>query len=459
MLLAEFRITPNSHAHSPNIQRCLYCPTSYHLTCLPPTARFHELAVVCHDHALTHKLPDLDLSTSLQNQVESKIDEKSKQSNGVRLRRLSSLAGGKNPNPFFIGIRGDKYTKEEEAYLQHAEEKHEIPRPNYGIGFCLPCDIRKEVNSKPPTYKHLSALKYRKDHKPKKAPFDADRCQCVGTCTENCFNRLALEECMGEGPNSNCNVGGNCGNRSLGKREFVKCKPQREGGKGWGLIAVNAIPKGKLIQEYVGEVIDEKEKTERLVEWNKEHPNDPNFYVMAISKDWYVDAREYANMARFINHSCDPNCKVVTMNVKGYKRNGIYAIKDVAAGEFLCYDYKFDTNQADRFICRCGAKNCRGTMQFGKQDKDKSLSWKEAKAKYEVDKKFISEREKKMVVSLVDEMVPGSDDKKGEYVSYGPPEHKRAVVLHDRVFLWRNAKQGADFASRDARLQKRDKRP
>lgn len=428
------------------------------MTCLPPTCRFHELAVVCHNHASTHKLPDLDLSTSLQNIVESRIDRKQEQLDGMRKRRLSSL-GGKNSNPFFIGIRGDRYTKEEEEYLQYAEEKHDIPRPKYGIPFCLPCDIRKEVNSKPPTYKHLSTLKYQQDNKPKKIPLYGERCQCVGKCDENCFNRLALEECTGEGPNSNCNVGGNCGNRAIAKREHVKCKPQREGGKGWGLISVCAVPKGKFIQEYVGEVIDEEEKTKRLIEWNKEHPNDPNFYVMAISNGWYVDAREHANMARFINHSCDPNCKVVTMNVKGYKRNGIYAIKDIAAGEFLSYDYKFDTNQADRFICRCGAKNCRGTMQFGKFDKEKPLSWKESKAKYELDKKFVEEREKKMVVSLVDEMVPGNKLEKDEYVSYGPAEHKRAVVLQDRVFLWRNAKRGADFASRDARLQKRDKKP
>lgn len=419
------------------------------MTCLPPTSRFHELAVLCHEHSATHKLPDLDLATSLQGQVESKIDEAQEKLSGLRKMRKQA---GKGSNPFFPGLRGDRFTEKEKQFLEYVTEKHGEIEADKVFGFCLPCDVKNEVTSKPPSYKHVHGLKYDQSHKPKKAALLGERCQCEKQCDEHCFNRLGLEECQGEGPNSNCNVGGNCGNRSLSKREFVKCKPKREGGKGWGLVAINAVPKGELVQEYVGEVIDETTKEKRLVDWNREHPNDPNFYVMAISNDWYVDAREYANMSRFINHSCEPNCKVVTMNVKGYKRNAIYSLRDIAAGEFLCYDYKFDTSEGDRFICRCGAKKCRGTMKGGDGLMEKRvLTWKEAKSQYEVDKQFLEDLKKQRVVSQVDELVPGAS-KPDEYVSYGPLEHKRATVLHDRVFLWRNAKLGADFVSRNSRL-------
>jgi hypothetical protein len=389
------------------------------------------------------------MATSLQGRVESKIDQAQEKLDGFRKMRRQM---GKDFNPFFPGLRGDRLVKQEKQYLEYVEEKHGEMEASKELGFCLPCDLKNEVNAKPPNYKHGHGLKYNPNQKPKKAPLLGERCQCEKQCDENCFNRLGLEECQGEGPNSNCNVGGNCGNRSLSKREFVKCQPKREGGKGWGLVTVNAVPKGKLVQEYVGEVIDEAAKEKRLVDWNREHPNDPNFYMMAISNDWYVDAREYANMSRFINHSCGPNCKVVTINVKGYKRNGIFSTRDIAAGEFLCYDYKFETNEGDRFICRCGAKKCRGTMKGGDGPMEKRLlTWKEAKAQYEVDKKFLEDLKKKRVVSQVDELVPGAS-KPDEYVSYGPLEHKRATVLQDRVFLWRNAKLGADFVSRNSRL-------
>ena len=78
----------------------------------------------------------------------------------------------------------------------------------------------------------------------------------------------------------NCRVGPTCGNRRLGQRKFKKCQPAREHGKGWGLKAMEKILKGELVQEYVGEIIDAKEKEKRLKEWTEEHPNDPNFYVM-----------------------------------------------------------------------------------------------------------------------------------------------------------------------------------
>ena len=67
--------------------------------------------------------------------------------------------------------------------------------------------------------------------------------------------------------------------------------------------------------EYIGEVINEKTKNTRLEEWTKEHPNDPNFYIMELQAGWFIDAREYGNLSRFINHGCDPNCKFLIVIV------------------------------------------------------------------------------------------------------------------------------------------------
>jgi hypothetical protein len=216
------------------------------------------------------------------------------------------------------------------------------------------------------------------------------------------------------------------------------------------------IPKGKLVQEYVGEVIDEAEKERRLMEWSKEHPNDPNFYIMGLGSGWYVDAREYANLSRFINHSCDPNCQVVTINVKGYKRNGIYATRDIQEGEFLCYDYHFDTKQGDKFLCRCGAKNCRGTMQGkgGSAESKKPLTWKDAKTRYDNDVKQLAQLQQMQVSSQVSALVPAAE-LPTEFVASGPPEKHKDSVIRNSIFLWRNAVRGADFGVRYARMQSR----
>ena len=68
-----------------------------------------------------------------------------------------------------------------------------------------------------------------------------------------------------------------------------------------------------------------------------------------------------ANQARFANHSCDPNCATQKWNVAGELRVGIFATKDIPAGEEITFDYQLDTlGNADKKPCHCGAKNCSG---------------------------------------------------------------------------------------------------
>ena len=166
-------------------------------------------------------------------------------------------------------------------------------------------------------------------------------------------------------------------NRKLGQKKIAKCRPKRQHGKGWGLISLekNGIQKGDLVQEYVGEVINETAMRERQEAWSLDHPNDPNFYVMHLGDGWYIDARLKGNLSRFINHSCDPNCKLVPYNVAGYMRIGIFALRDIQQGEFLSYDYQFDTE----FLCQCGAQNCRGTLKQKSAKEKKKMNKKKKK--------------------------------------------------------------------------------
>ena len=469
--------------------RCLDCPISYHITCMPPACSFHELAMLCHEHAHTSKLPYLDAEHSFQGRVEADAQKKIDRLKRREELRAAARARGEfvgsddeddgsddEENPFFPGVNGSLVTLEEEQLAEYlrGDDDNNIDgkrRKKHHYHYCLPCDFKDEVHSKPPAYTHVNVNRYDPKNRPKRHPPNDECCKCVPvtddgvkSCGEGCLNRLSYTECVGDenlksgskNPYWNCNCGPNCGNRGMSKRQFAKCRPTREHGKGWGLIAVNGVKRGDLVQEYAGEIIDDKEKEERLKAWSRDHPNDPNFYVMHLEPGWYIDAREVANMARFINHSCDPNCKLVPTNVSGHIRVAIVCIKDVPPGGFLCYDYQFDTKDGDKFTCRCGATNCRGTMKGGKngeddvQKKTKKQLLADAKSRIKRDKQFLQDLQasEKERLNLTGPFVPGEDKEKGEAVAAGPSECYRQEVQENRIFLWRNALIGGDYSLR-----------
>lgn len=432
-------------------QRCLICPNSYHVTCIPPTARFNELSLLCPDHVANNKLPDLDPEDSLQALIEKKIDAKYAEVESPTRRRGSER---KRRNPFFNGLSGKTLTSLE-LEMVRGFENDLTHGPLETVSYCLPCSIRDEVHAKPPAYKHIHSNRYNPGNSPKPLKHSGERCSCIEYCDESCFNRVLYVECTLDKDSkfSNCAVGKACGNRRLGQRKFKKCLPKREQGKGWGLVLKEDVKKGDLIIEYIGEVIDEKRKQERLRAWAEEHPNDPNFYIMGLGKGWYVDARDEANLSRFINHSCDPNAVVHTINVSGLMRNGIFALRDIKAGSFISYDYHFETMHGDRFVCRCGSAKCRGTMKDAVLQTDDSKSkrqlWDAAKRDFERDKAYLEDFETKREArrSLVDAMVPGAEFS-SDLVSNGPSKKHRLEAIRGRLFLWRNARLGADFAKR-----------
>ena len=463
---------------------------AFHVTCIPPAARFHELALLCPEHASTHKLPELDTTHSVQAVIEDKMNQKYQPVNDENRAQKSTRPLGHRPNIFFRGMSGKVQMKDEAKHLQRElnvapnQENHqdgtqddreceEDLESDGVVPFCLPCEIKDDIYSKPPSYKHVHRLQYNARSRPQRIlPMSGEVCQCVDSCGEDCINRLLYVECVGEkgSKHSNCKVGKDCGNRRLSRRDFIKCKPKREQGRGWGLVTCSNVKAGDLVTEYVGEVIDASTKEKRLEQWAKEHPNDTNFYVMSLSNQWYIDAREVANLSRFINHSCQPNCRLTQVNVDGLLRNGIFALVDIPAGEFLSYDYRFDTKQdKDKFICRCGAKNCRGTMKQGLLSSsaqhlpqpsivDEKQKWEQAKKDFEKDRVFVEDfymrQEERR--SQVRAMVPAANNN-DEHVSSGVQNRNRERYT-PRLFLWRNAVNGSDFETRLSKLNSNDKK-
>jgi hypothetical protein len=132
-----------------------------------------------------------------------------------------------------------------------------------------------------------------------------------------------------------------------------------------GIFAKHDIPNDTPIIEYVGEKITKAESSRRgdaLMEKSKK-TGCAAVYVFTLNKRYDIDGGKGRNPARYINHSCDPNCEAYI--IRG--RIWIYSLRDIKAGEELTYNYGFDADTWDDHPCRCGSKRCIGYIVEEKQ--------------------------------------------------------------------------------------------
>ncbi|QSL65558.1 hypothetical protein MERGE_002871 [Pneumocystis wakefieldiae] len=127
----------------------------------------------------------------------------------------------------------------------------------------------------------------------------------------------------------------------------------------WGLYAMEHIDMGDMVIEYVGEIV--RQTVADIRERQYQRQGIGSSYLFRIDDDTVVDATKKGNIARFINHSCDPSCTAKIIRVEGEKKIVIYAHRDIEKGEEITYDYKFPIEDV-KIPCLCGAKVCRGTL-------------------------------------------------------------------------------------------------
>jgi len=189
---------------------------------------------------------------------------------------------------------------------------------------------------------------------------DFHPCQCTAEnpCKEEstCVNRASHIECT---PKS-CPVGDLCQNRRMQKFLNAKTDTFYTGNRGWGLKASANLTKGEFVIEYVGEVLDEDMCKERIMKAHSE--NIDNFYMLTLDAGLVIDAGRKSNQARFINHSCSPNCETQKWHVRGEPRIGIFVSHDIEAGTELTFDYQLDSLGNEKKECQCGSKNCSGFL-------------------------------------------------------------------------------------------------
>ncbi|XP_054648589.1 histone-lysine N-methyltransferase, H3 lysine-36 specific isoform X2 [Dunckerocampus dactyliophorus] len=246
----------------------------------------------------------------------------------------------------------------------------------------------RKNDRKPPPYKHI------KVNKPigKVQIITADlsevpRCNCKASdenpCSvdSECINRMLLYECHPQV----CAAGERCQNQAFTKRQYTTVEIFRTLSRGWGLRGVSNIKKGAFVSEYVGEVIDEEECRARI---RHAQENDIcNFYMLTLDKDRIIDAGPKGNQARFMNHSCQPNCETQKWTVNGDTRVGLFALQDIPEGVELTFNYNLECLGNGKTACKCGAPNCSGFLGVRPKNQPPSEKLKEGKRRVSMKKK------------------------------------------------------------------------
>uniref|UniRef100_A0AC34GRP7 Histone-lysine N-methyltransferase n=1 Tax=Panagrolaimus sp. ES5 TaxID=591445 RepID=A0AC34GRP7_9BILA len=128
---------------------------------------------------------------------------------------------------------------------------------------------------------------------------------------------------------------------------------------GDGLFALAPIEPDQMIIEYTGEKVRHEVANFRERKYEKQGLF--SSYMFRLDDDWVIDATKMGNLARFINHCCQPNCTARIISRNGVKRIFIFSKTYIEKGEELTYDYKFPLED-NKIRCHCGAKFCRNFL-------------------------------------------------------------------------------------------------
>jgi len=199
--------------------------------------------------------------------------------------------------------------------------------------------------------------------------------------------RHAIYEC-----NDKCNCGPKCKTRLINKGRHVDLTIFKTANRGWGVYSNENLVRGEFIDVYLGEVLTNDDATERennanmekgsyLYSLDKFVNDDP---TLTLDTCYVVDGQYMGNATRFINHSCEPNCRQYTVSYNKYDLRvynlAFFADEDISAGTELTFDYKDkdeeeeedviarreaamqDPENQDARPCNCGSQKCRGYL-------------------------------------------------------------------------------------------------
>ncbi|KAL4885037.1 hypothetical protein BJY04DRAFT_158521 [Aspergillus karnatakaensis] len=221
---------------------------------------------------------------------------------------------------------------------------------------------------------------------------ELSKCTCTpeAGCDQFCQNRYMFYEC----DNSICGLGPECGNRNFeelkqrakaGGKYNVGVEVIKTADRGYGVRSNRTFEPNQIIVEYTGEIITQLECEKRMRTLYKKNEC---YYLMYFDQNMIIDATR-GSIARFVNHGCDPNCRMEKWTVAGKPRMALFAgDRGIMTGEELTYDYNFDPySQKNVQQCRCGSAKCRGILGPRKREKEQREEMRAAKLKEKEDAK------------------------------------------------------------------------
>ncbi|KAL2818971.1 hypothetical protein BDW59DRAFT_151702 [Aspergillus cavernicola] len=178
-----------------------------------------------------------------------------------------------------------------------------------------------------------------------------------------------------------CNEG--CWNRVIEHGRTIRLEIFHTGSRGFGLRSPDFIRAGQFIDLYLGEVITTEKADEREKIANSR--NAPSYlfsldFLVNDEKIYVVDGCNFGAATRFINHSCNPNCRMFAVS-RTHGDDYLYdlaffALRDIPAGTELTFDYnphmeKVNKPDPNAVPCLCGEANCRGQLWANERKKTK----------------------------------------------------------------------------------------
>ncbi|EEF33708.1 histone-lysine N-methyltransferase ASHH1 [Ricinus communis] len=289
-------------------------------------------------------------------------------------------------------------------------------------------------------YEHIQQndFSYRKHRKQKEE--DIAICECrfdasdpESACGERCLNVLTSTECTP----GYCRCGIFCKNQRFQKCEYFKTRLFKTEGRGWGLLADEDIKAGQFIIEYCGEVISWKEAKRRSQAYERQGLKDA--FIISLNSSESIDATRKGSLARFINHSCQPNCETRKWNVLGEIRVGIFAKQDISIGTELAYDYNFEWYGGAKVRCLCGSASCSGFLGAKSRGfQEDTYLWEDDDDRYSVEKiPLYDSAEDEPSSKLLKTMNSNFEDEIGRSAEYptmmnfsvGPEHHVECAAL------------------------------
>ncbi|KIY02144.1 uncharacterized protein Z520_02282 [Fonsecaea multimorphosa CBS 102226] len=303
----------------------------------------------------------------------------------ARRREKKWLASGLyagQPRVLDMRPTGSKGRRKSVAPSEPVKENSVLPLPmfagerllDHGRDFKLPFDIFSPVPAgqpKPDEWRKVNKNVFVGDaaqawRVSKYEEHSSCLCKPETGCDQNCMNRYMYYECDGR----NCNLKAEeCGNRAFeslqqrvkkGGKYNIGVEVIKTEDRGYGVRSNRTFDPNQIIVEYTGEIITQEECERRMKTMYK---NNECYYLMLFDQNMIIDATR-GSIARFVNHSCEPNCRMEKWTVNGKPRMALFAgDRGIMTGEELTYDYNFDPySQKNVQECRCGSQKCRGVL-------------------------------------------------------------------------------------------------